>query len=153
MKECFMKYTFVSLMNYFSLKEEDTEESLKRLGSEMGKRMIILRDFHGEESLEELLYRIVYILLPYFYHSERKLVLNSSEEGTYLITENNPLMNRSISLPESYKSFSCDTLIAGAIESFLIASGFDVDVTAHNVESIENPDKIVYVVKLKGRII
>lgn len=148
MKDDFMKYMFVSLVNYFLTKEEDVEEAIKKIGYEMGKKILILNNFKQEKSLDGLLYRIVYILLPSLYSAKCKLVISTTDENTYLITENKPIMKKNISLPQSFNSFSPDALIAGIIESILFASGFCADVTAHNVESLVHLDKVVYVIKI-----
>lgn len=148
MKEDFLRYFYAGVWNHLAEEQKSIEGGLKEIGYDMGKRMMIIRNFRPEASIEALLYRIVFILLPSFYETERMLEKSSSEKNTFLVTENRPLMNRCISLPAEYASFTCDAVFAGVIESILRASGFMADVTAHNVPSPGLPKKIVYVVKL-----
>ena len=151
MKEEFLKYLFVGLQDYLAGGHSDLEGALKEIGYDMGKRMLILKNFRQESSLEALLYSVAFVLLPSFFETERLLEKSDTDENTYLLTENCPLMNRHVSLPAECSSFTCDAIFAGAIESILRASGFRADVTAHNVESVVHPDKIVYVIKVRTR--
>lgn len=70
---------------------------------------------------------------------------------TYLLIESQPLMNKYISLPDEYSSFTSDAIFAGSIEAFLQASGFKSNVTAHNTGSEQYPDEIVYVINIENK--
>lgn len=150
MREEFFKYAYAASWNYIR-KSDDLECELKEIGYDMGKRMLILKNFKPDQNVESLLYRLAYILLPSFYETERVLEKSDTDRNTYLLTENSPLINQHVSLPEECASFTCDAIFAGAIESVLMASGFPSDVTAHNVESISHPNKVVYVIKIRNR--
>lgn len=141
-----LKYVFCEMVRTYIQEGADVEERLKEIGYDMGKRMILFQKFKQESSLDALMYKLVYIFLPYFYEADRKLE-KSEEKETYLIIENNPLFNKYISLPNEYIDFSCDSIIAGAIESVTMASGFSTEVVVYNSPTPEFPDRIIFVVK------
>lgn len=151
MREELFKYAYAASWDYVRSEQDDLECELKEIGYDMGKRMLILKNFRPETSIESLLYRMAYILLPSFYESERILEKSDTDRNTYLLTENSPLMNQYVSLPSECASFTCDAIFAGAIESILRASGFSSEVTAHNVESLPYPNKVVYIIKIHDR--
>lgn len=151
MREEFFKYAYAASWGHVRGRGDDLECELKGVGYDMGKRMLILRSFKPDQDVESLLYRLAYILLPSFYETERVLEKSDTDRNTYLLTESSPLLNQYVSLPDEHASFTCDAIFAGAIESVLMASGFSSDVTAHNVESISHPNKVVYVIKIRAR--
>lgn len=151
MRQELFKYLFAGVMAHLAERHGDPEAVLKEIGYDMGKKLLILERKRQEDDLEALLYWIAYVLLPSLYETDRVLERSSAEHNTFFITENNPLMNKYISLPGENSAFTCDAIFAGVIESILVASEFRATVTAHNVESIPHPDRVIYVIKINKK--
>lgn len=60
-----------------------------------------------------------------------KLERADDDEKTYLIIENEPLVNRYISVPKDKSSLNCAAFMGGIVEALLNHSGFPCKVTAH----------------------
>lgn len=151
MREDFFRYMFAVVLDYVVDKENDLEASLKEVGYNMGKMMVILKNFRPESNIEVLLYRLVYNLLPSFHEADWSLEKDDEDGSTYFIVENKPLLNPWASLPVEFKDFSCDSLFAGAIEYILKASRFRSEVDAYNSGTEANPDRVIHKVKIIGR--
>lgn len=150
MRETFLKYIWMAAWEQVPDDGRDLEEEMKVIGYDMGKLLIILRGFQPENSIEALLFKIAYNLLPALYESERYIEKSTDDRDVFLLSELTPLMNRYISLPEEHTTFSCDAITAGIIEAVLRASGFSSDVTAHNAGTAPSPDRVVYFIKQHG---
>ncbi|KAI5176587.1 trafficking protein particle complex subunit 5 [Pancytospora epiphaga] len=149
MRETFMKYIWMAAWEQIPDDRPNIEEEMKKIGYDMGKLLIILKGFRQESTIEALLFKIAYNLLPGLYQSERYVEKSTEEDGAFLLSETTPIMNSYISLPEEHSTFSCDSITAGIIEAVLMASGFSTEVTAHNAGTPTEPNKNIYLIKQK----
>lgn len=75
---------------------------------------------------------------------------STAEENEYRITDNEPLVNRFISIPRDMESLNCAAFVAGMIEGVLSSTGFDVVVIAHNVPLDDLPIRTIYQIKVSA---
>ncbi|AOA60565.1 Trafficking protein particle complex subunit 31 [Komagataella phaffii CBS 7435] len=71
----------------------------------------------------------------------------------YMITDNDPLANRYISVPSEFQNFNCSAFVAGIIEGMLDSAYFQADVSAHTVETKENPNRTVFLIQFDEAVI
>lgn len=112
------------------------QEKLNQLGYHIGRRaldLIVAREriTRRETKILNILNFIVVRLWTFLYGKQAdslKKVRDSETE--YYIEENDPLVNKYISVPLDYGHFNCASFTAGIISGVLNASGFEAQVTA-----------------------
>ncbi|KIY63071.1 TRAPP complex subunit trs31 [Cylindrobasidium torrendii FP15055 ss-10] len=80
----------------------------------------------------------------------QKSVENADE---YMIIDNDPSIERHISVPKDMKQLSCSSFTAGIVEAVLDGLGFPARVTAHNTPSAEHPTKTTILIKLEKSVL
>jgi trafficking protein particle complex subunit 5 len=64
-----------------------------------------------------------------------------------MITDNDPLVNMYISVPEEMSMLNCAAFLAGIIEGVCDGCGFEAKVTAHNQNTEMWPSRTVFLVR------
>ncbi|KYR01489.1 hypothetical protein DLAC_01475 [Tieghemostelium lacteum] len=79
---------------------------------------------------------------------------STEAEDEYMISDNNMLVNKFISLPKNFSSLNCAAFVAGIVEGILCSAEFPARVTAHNVavEGKKFP-KTVILIKFNPEVI
>ncbi|KAM0681772.1 hypothetical protein GINT2_000287 [Glugoides intestinalis] len=144
MRNLFMKYYFCGLFKYIQAKNgKELEKELNQIGKDVGERLALLLNFKQDKELDSLIYRIVCIVLPELYQTERTIERGEAKSSvSYYIHEKGAVF-------ESFESkdgtFCPSTIISGIIQSILEISGFSYEVLAYN--SVEDDmKKVIYTV-------
>ncbi|KAF4506709.1 hypothetical protein G6O67_006764 [Ophiocordyceps sinensis] len=79
---------------------------------------------------------------------------NPDTPDEYMIIDNEPLVNRYISVPREMSQLNCAAFVAGVIEGVCDGADFPARVTAHTVgEGDMWPGKTVFLVKFRGEVV
>lgn len=70
-----------------------------------------------------------------------------------MITDNDPLITKYVSVPKEINTLSCAAFIAGIVEAVLDMSQFSARVTAHNMATPEFPHRTTILIKLNSQVI
>lgn len=133
--------------------EEDLESSLKELGKQMGRHLIVTCGFRREtSSVESLLFKMVYMDLPEVVEVKRSLEKSTADDDSYIIREDSPFFAKYISLSADIVEFTGDDLFSGIMESILAASGFSSSIVAYNTGNEKAPNQVTYLAKITGRL-
>ncbi|GMT15255.1 hypothetical protein PFISCL1PPCAC_6552, partial [Pristionchus fissidentatus] len=117
----------------------DTElhDRLATYGKFVGERMldvIYLRE-RGYKRETKLLPTLMFIKGPVwknlFNKEADKLERSNDDQKTYLLIENNPIVNTFISIPKDKPHLNCAAFVAGIIEAMLTSCNFPCRVSAH----------------------
>ncbi|QUC22421.1 uncharacterized protein UV8b_06662 [Ustilaginoidea virens] len=74
--------------------------------------------------------------------------------GEYMIIDNEPLVNRYISVPREMSQLNCAAFVAGVVEGVCDGADFPARVTAHTVaEGDMWPGKTVFLVKFRAEVV
>ncbi|KAF7323794.1 Trafficking protein particle complex subunit [Mycena kentingensis (nom. inval.)] len=79
-----------------------------------------------------------------------KSVENADE---YMIIDNDPLIERYISVPKDMTQLSCSSFTAGIVEAVLDGLGFPARVTAHHTPLAGLPSRITILIKLEKSVL
>ncbi|KAJ7712920.1 NO signaling/Golgi transport ligand-binding domain-containing protein [Mycena olivaceomarginata] len=79
-----------------------------------------------------------------------KSVENADE---YMIIDNDPLVERYISVPKDMSTLSCSSFTAGIVEAVLDGLGFPARVTAHNTPMAQFPSRTTILIKLEKSVL
>ncbi|KAI9034324.1 NO signaling/Golgi transport ligand-binding domain-containing protein [Hyaloraphidium curvatum] len=118
---------------------QDLEKKLSDFGFRVGIRSLELITWREKGSKRET--RILNIL--YFIHSivwkslfgkqADALEKSTEHEDEYMISDNEPVLTKYISVPKEFATLNCGAFIAGIVEGILDAAQFPARVTAHSV--------------------
>ncbi|KAK9475123.1 NO signaling/Golgi transport ligand-binding domain-containing protein [Dipodascopsis tothii] len=75
------------------------------------------------------------------------------QEDEYMIVDNDPIVNRYISVPKEMSQLNCAAFQAGVVEAVLDSSQFPARVTAHSVPTDALPLKTVFLIKFDAAVI
>lgn len=67
---------------------------------------------------------------------------------TDMISDNTPILSRSISIPKDLKNLSTESFTSGIVESVLDGLNFKSKVTAHSVPTEQYPQRTTILIKL-----
>ncbi|KAH8834860.1 TRAPP complex subunit trs31 [Flagelloscypha sp. PMI_526] len=79
-----------------------------------------------------------------------KSVENTDE---YMIIDNDPLIERHISVPRDMSSLSCSSFTAGIVEAVMDGLGFPARVTSHSTPTAQHPRRITILLKLEQSVL
>ncbi|KAF7680967.1 putative trafficking protein particle complex subunit TRS31 [Astathelohania contejeani] len=129
------------------LLETNQEESLYRMGKEVGVRWLELKQKTRDVSLVANLQKLTFSILPELYSSKRTIE-RGDEDGTFILTETTSLFSKFVSVPKEYEGFSIDIFVCGFIEAILKGFGYD-----SKVEAIYRPieDDTIYFIRIKNK--
>lgn len=81
--------------------------------------------------------------------------LEKSREANdeYMLIDNDPAINKFISVPKEMQALNCAAFVAGVIEGCMDSSLFPCKVTAHSVATEQQPNRTVFLVKLASSVL
>eukprot|EP01097_Dermamoeba_algensis_P006017 TRINITY_DN378_c0_g1_i1.p1 TRINITY_DN378_c0_g1~~TRINITY_DN378_c0_g1_i1.p1 ORF type:complete len:193 (-),score=25.28 TRINITY_DN378_c0_g1_i1:64-642(-) len=138
----------------------ELETRLSDVGYEVGFRMLELIAFREKSYKRET--RLIGILL--FIHTVVwKILFNKTadslekitdREDSYMIVDNNVMVNKYISTPKEMSGLNCAAYVAGVIEGILNAAEFPTEkVTAHFQPQANMKYRTIFLVKFKPEVI
>lgn len=71
----------------------------------------------------------------------------------YMLIDNDPMINRYISVPREMQALNCAAFVAGIVEGCMDGSVFPCKVTAHSVATEQFPNRTVFLVKLDASVL
>lgn len=145
MRDDLLQFYLCGALRYILKSGKEPEDELKTLGRDMGKRIVLIRDFRRDDDIDSLIYRVAYTLLPSLYQTERIVEISESQSDTYLLYESSSMFNR---YGPHHGSFCSSSLVAGVIEEVLACSRFNSLVTAYNLPTPEQPSRVVYAIRI-----
>ncbi|KAF8198303.1 NO signaling/Golgi transport ligand-binding domain-containing protein [Mycena galopus ATCC 62051] len=145
----------------------DLERRLNTLGYRIGGRVLELMTWHAEAasrsaskapkreirflpaliSIQNQVWRAVFGKPA---DAIEKSVKNADE---YMIIDNDPLVERYISVPKDMSQLSCSSFTAGIVEAVLDGQGFPARVTAHNTPMAQFPSRTTILIKLEKSVL
>lgn len=154
-------FLFSEIINY-NLKRVDgiaeLESKLNWLGYRVGQRELELYKFRQEgaaknprqhTSLIEVLQFIhTHIWRSLFGKTADSLEKSKENANEYMISDNTPILSRSISIPKDLKNLSTESFTSGIVESVLDGLNFKSKVTAHSVPTEQYPQRTTILIKL-----
>ncbi|CAG8455705.1 4884_t:CDS:2 [Funneliformis caledonium] len=118
---------------------QDLERKLNDFGYRVGTRLLELIVWRDKNSKRET--RVLGIL--YFIHTTvwktlfgkqaDTLEKSTENENEYMISDNDPLISKYISVPKELSELNCNSFLAGIVEAILDGSQFPSRVTAHSL--------------------
>jgi hypothetical protein len=76
-----------------------------------------------------------------------------SNDDEYMIIDNDPSIERYISVPRDMSQLSCSSFTAGIVEAVLDGLGFPARVTAHNTPVQGHPSRTTILIKLEKSVL
>jgi len=118
---------------------QDLERKLNDFGYRVGTRLLELIVWRDKNSKRET--RVLGIL--YFIHTTvwktlfgkqaDTLEKSTENENEYMISDNDPLISKYISVPKELSELNCNSFLAGIVEAILDGAQFPSRVTAHSL--------------------
>ncbi|KAK5583110.1 hypothetical protein RB653_004700 [Dictyostelium firmibasis] len=138
----------------------ELEKKLSDMGYSIGPRLLELLCVREKNSKRETkLLGILSFIHTTVWKSLFGKPADSLEKSTeaddeYMISDNNMVVNKFISLPKHLSSLNCAAFVAGIIEGILCSAEFPARVTAHNV-AVEGKrfPKTVILIKFNPEVI
>ncbi|KAL0950480.1 hypothetical protein HGRIS_007292 [Hohenbuehelia grisea] len=141
----------------------DLERRLNTLGYRIGTRVLELMLYRQESSSKAPKREIKLLPVLMLIHSQvwkavfgkpadaiEKSVENADE---YMIIDNDPPIERHISVPRDMSQLSCSSFTAGIVEAVLDGLGFPARVTAHNTPTTQHPTRTTILIKLEKMVL
>jgi len=137
--------------------------SLNTLGYRIGMRVFELMIWRTESSSKAPKREIRFLPALMLIHTQvwkavygkpadavEKSVENADE---YMIIDNDPPIERHISVPRDMSQLSCSSFTAGIVEAVMDALGFPARVTAHNTPTTQFPSRTTILIKLDQSVL
>lgn len=141
----------------------DLERRLNTLGYRVGTRVLELLFWRNEASSktpkrEIRLVPVLMLMLNQVWKavfSKAADALEKSVENAdeYMIIDNDPPIERYITVPRDLSQLSCSSFTAGIVEAVLDGLGFPARVTAHNTPIAQHPSRITILIKLEKSVL
>ncbi|KAJ7442550.1 TRAPP complex subunit trs31 [Mycena galericulata] len=141
----------------------DLERRLNTLGYRIGTRVLELMVWRAEAQSKAPKREIRFLPALMSIHTQvwravfgkpadaiEKSVDNADE---YMIIDNDPLIERYISVPKDMSQLSCSSFTAGIVEAVLDGLGFPARVTAHNTPKTQFPSCTTILIKLEKSVL
>ncbi|TFK76673.1 TRAPP I complex [Pluteus cervinus] len=141
----------------------DLERRLNTLGYRVGTRVLELLFWRTESTSKAPKREIKLVPALMVIHTQvwkaifskpadaiEKSVENADE---YMIIDNDPPIERYISVPRDMSQLSCSSFTAGIVEAVLDGLGFPARVTAHNTPTAQYPSRITILIKLEKSVL
>ncbi|CAA7260015.1 unnamed protein product [Cyclocybe aegerita] len=141
----------------------DLERQLNTLGYRIGTRVIELMVWRAEGSSKTPKREIKLISVLMMVHTQvwkavfgkpadaiERSVENPDE---YMIIDNDPPIERHISVPRDMSQLSCSSFTAGIVEAVLDGLSFPARVTAHNTPNPQFPNRTTILIKLEKSVL
>ncbi|KAF9056417.1 TRAPP complex subunit trs31 [Panaeolus papilionaceus] len=141
----------------------DLERQLNTLGYRIGTRVLELMVWRAEGSSKTPKREIKLLSVLMMIHTNvwkavfgkaadaiERSVENSDE---YMIIDNDPPIERHISVPRDMSQLSCSSFTAGIVEAVLDGLCFPARVTAHNTPTSQHANRITILIKLEKSVL
>ncbi|KIK04317.1 hypothetical protein K443DRAFT_648742 [Laccaria amethystina LaAM-08-1] len=141
----------------------DLERRLNTLGYRIGTRVLELMVWRAESSSKTPKRETRFLPALMSIHTQvwkavfgkaadaiEKSVENADE---YMIIDNDPPIERHISVPRDMSQLSCSSFTAGIVEAVLDGLGFPARVTAHNTPTSQFPSRTTILIKLEKSVL
>ncbi|KAI7874161.1 TRAPP I complex [Lichtheimia hyalospora FSU 10163] len=138
---------------------QDLERKLNEFGYRVGLRMLELLVWREKNAKRET--RVLGVL--YFIHSvvwkalfgkqADSLEKSTENEDEYMISDNDPILSRYISVPKELSQLNCNAFVAGIVEAVLDGCQFPARVTAHTVPIDGFPQRTTVLIKLDKEVL
>ncbi|KAI9267437.1 NO signaling/Golgi transport ligand-binding domain-containing protein [Sporodiniella umbellata] len=138
---------------------QDLEKKLNEFGYRVGFRMLELLTWREKVAKRET--KVLGIL--YFIHSTvwkalfgkqaDSLEKSTENEDEYMISDNEPVLSKYISVPKELSQLNCNAFIAGIVEAVLDGCQFPARVTAHTVPIEGFPQRTTILIKLDKEVL
>ncbi|CAO3676304.1 unnamed protein product [Rhizopus stolonifer] len=138
---------------------QDLERKLNEFGYRVGFRMLELLTWREKVAKRET--KVLGIL--YFIHSTvwkalfgkqaDSLEKSTENEDEYMISDNEPVLTKYISVPKELSQLNCNAFIAGIVEAVLDGCQFPARVTAHTVPIEGFPQRTTILIKLDKEVL
>ncbi|OZJ06404.1 hypothetical protein BZG36_00669 [Bifiguratus adelaidae] len=133
---------------------QDLEKKLNDIGFRVGLRLhelLVWRDKNGkrETKMLNILYFIHTVLWRNMFGKQADSLEKSTEnEDEYMISDNEPILTRYISVPRDLSQLNCNAFVAGIVGAVLHGAQFPARVTAHTVPIEGYPSRTTILIKL-----
>lgn len=141
----------------------DLERRLNTLGYRVGIRVLELMVWRTESSSKAPKREIRLLPALMAIHTQVwKAVYGKTADGIeksvenadeYMIIDNDPPIERHVSVPRDMSQLSCSSFTAGIVEAVLDGLGFPARVTAHNTPTAQHPSRTTILIKLDRSVL
>ncbi|KAF9919881.1 TRAPP subunit trs31 [Linnemannia zychae] len=138
---------------------QDLERKLNELGYRVGLRALDLLVWRDKNSKRET--RVLGVL--YFIHTTvwkalfgkqaDSLEKSTENEDEYMISDNDPMVSKFISIPKDVSQLNCGAFMAGIVEAIMDGCQFPSRVTAHTVPIEGSPLRTTILIKLDPEVL
>lgn len=138
---------------------QDLERKLNEFGYRVGSRILELLTWREKVPKREI--KVLGIL--YFIHSTvwkalfgkqaDSLEKSTENEDEYMISDNEPILTKYISVPKELSQLNCNAFVAGIVEAVLDGCQFPARVTAHTVPIDGFPQRTTILIKLDSEVL
>ncbi|KAF9424457.1 TRAPP subunit trs31 [Podila epigama] len=138
---------------------QDLERKLNELGYRVGTRVLDLLIWRDKNSKRET--RVLGML--YFIHTTvwkalfgkqaDSLEKSTENEDEYMISDNDPIISKYISVPKDVSQLNCGAFMAGIVEAIMDGCQFPSRVTAHTVPTDGFPLRTTILIKLDKEVL
>ncbi|KAI8639834.1 NO signaling/Golgi transport ligand-binding domain-containing protein [Parasitella parasitica] len=138
---------------------QDLERKLNEFGYRVGFRVLELLAWREKVAKREI--KVLNVL--YFIHSTvwkalfgkqaDSLEKSTENEDEYMISDNEPVLTRYISVPKELSQLNCNAFVAGIVEAVLDGYQFPARVTAHTVPQDGFPQRTTILIKLDKEVL
>ncbi|KAL1923012.1 uncharacterized protein VTP21DRAFT_9388 [Calcarisporiella thermophila] len=138
---------------------QDLERRLNEFGYRVGQRFLELlmwRERHGKRETRVLgvLYFVHTVVWKCLFGKQADSLEKSTEnEDEYMISDNDPLVSKYISVPKELSQLNCNAFVAGVVEAILDGCQFPSRVTAHTVPIDGYPLRTTILIKLDREVL
>ncbi|KAI9594863.1 NO signaling/Golgi transport ligand-binding domain-containing protein [Syncephalis fuscata] len=138
---------------------QDLERKLNEFGYRVGIRALELvmwreKNVTRETQVVEVLSFIhTKVWKALFGRPADSLERSNENSDEYMISDNEPLVSKYISVPRDLSQLNCGAFIAGIVEAVLDGFQFPSRVTAHSVPSDEHPLRTTILVKFERQVL
>ncbi|KAF8845477.1 TRAPP I complex [Paxillus ammoniavirescens] len=141
----------------------DLERRLNTLGYRVGIRVLELMVWRAESSskapkrevrfLPALMSIHTQVWRAVFGRPADAIEKSVENEDEYMIIDNDPPIERYISVPRDLNTLSCSSFTAGVVEAVLDGLGFPARVTAHSTPTQQHPSRTTILIKLEKSVL
>ncbi|KAJ3374837.1 hypothetical protein AMAG_13523 [Allomyces macrogynus ATCC 38327] len=137
---------------------QDLEKRLNLVGYRVGQRLLELLVFRDRGSkrdvklLNALLFINTNVWKALFGKPADSLEKSSEHDDEYMISDNDLVVNRYISIPKEMAQLNTGAFVAGIVEAMLDGSGFPARVTAHTVPVAGFPFRTTILIKFDAKV-
>ncbi|TIB01096.1 hypothetical protein E3P96_02497 [Wallemia ichthyophaga] len=136
----------------------ELESKLNWLGYRVGQRQLELMRWRAEgasrnpkqpTTLIEVLQMVHTPIWKSLFNKPADSLERSKENSNeFMITDNTPLLSRSVCIPSDLKNLSTESFTAGIVESVLDGFNYKATVSAHSVPTSQHPQRTTILIKL-----